>query len=274
MKSQKPDQALRSKIHEVIYEADTPAGKTFDISLLVLIIISVLAVILESVKEFDTKYHSLFTITEWVITVVFTLEYALRIYSVKRPSKYILSFYGIIDLLAILPTYISLVFVGSQYLLTIRAIRLLRIFRLFKLVRYLNQGQILLRALKASRIKITVFLVAVLTIILFVGSAMYVIESNQDSGFTSIPKSMYWAVVTVTTVGYGDITPQSPLGQFLSAILMITGYALIAVPTGIVSVEIAKAQTAADITTQACPSCSKEGHDPDAKHCKYCGELL
>lgn len=272
----RPDQGgLRADIHEVIFEADTPAGKAFDVILLILILYSIVVVMLETVGEVDRKFHDIFFYSEWVLTILFSIEYLLRIYSVKRPMKYITSFYGVVDLLAILPTYMSLVVAGSQYFLTIRALRLLRIFRVFKLARYLVESKVLIAAMRASRPKIIVFLGTVFTIVIIIGSAMYLIEGDQGNGFTSIPRSMYWAIVTLTTVGYGDITPVTTLGQFLSAILMIIGYAIIAVPTGIISVELAQATKQSEkVTTQVCMSCMAEGHAHDAKFCKYCGEKL
>ncbi len=274
MATDKP-QSLQDRIHEIIFEADTPWGKAFDVSLLILIIVSVLVVILESVEEFQQQVPDLFFYTEWVLTILFTIEYGLRIYSIQKPWKYITSFYGIVDLLAILPTYLSLFFFGTQYLITIRSLRLLRTFRILKISHYLSESAILMEALKSSRRKIEVFIGVVVTIVLIIGSIMYVIE-GKDSGFTSIPRSMYWAVVTVTTVGYGDIYPVTTLGQFLSAILMIMGYGVIAVPTGIVSVELAHAAQKADqpLNTKACPVCSMEGHDSDAEFCKYCAGKL
>lgn len=267
--------SLRARIHSVIFEAETPGGKIFDIALLILILASVVAVMLETVQELDAKYHNLFLTIEWVVTILFTIEYALRIYSVHKPKKYIFSFYGMIDLLAILPTYISILVAGSQYLLTIRALRLLRIFRVFKLARYLVEGRVLIRALMASRPKIIVFLTTVFSIVIFIGSIMYLVEGKADSGFTSIPRSVYWAIVTITTVGYGDISPATPLGQMLAAMLMVLGYAIIAVPTGIVSVEIAQASRELKaVNTTSCPSCAREGHDIDAEFCKFCGANL
>lgn len=268
-----PPEQLRHRLHTIIYEADTPAGKAFDIILLFLIVCSIVAVMLESVAELDARYHSWFVALEWIITILFSMEYILRLYAVQQPIRYARSFYGIIDLLSILPTYISVLFPGMQYLATIRALRLLRIFRIFKLGRYLGEGHILLTALRNSRAKIIVFLTAVFTVVVVVGSVMYLIEGEQGSGFTSIPRSIYWAVVTITTVGYGDITPVTTIGQFLSAVLMVTGYAIIAVPTGIVSMEISRAQQGKP-TTQACRNCSREGHDTDAQYCKFCGEPL
>ena len=213
---------LKEKIHEVIFEADTPMGKAVDVLLMVLIIGSVLAVMLESVTEINHEYHNFFVVLEWIFTIFFTIEYALRIYCVYRPWKYITSFYGIIDLLAIAPTYFSFFLPGAQYLLTIRALRLLRVFRIFKLVKFLREGSVIVSALKASRAKITVFIVFIFLMVIIVGSIMYLIEGGQPgSGFTSIPRSVYWAVVTLTTVGYGDIAPATELGQFLAALVMI-----------------------------------------------------
>ncbi|MEM7657343.1 MAG: ion transporter [Bacteroidota bacterium] len=267
---------LQNRIHEIIFEAETPAGKTFDVALLVLIALSVVVVALETVQGQPDALYRLYYYLEWGLTILFTLEYLLRIYTIKSSWKYISSFYGIVDLLSILPTYLSLFVAGSQYLLTIRALRFLRVFRIMKLGSYLAESHILISAIQASRLKITVFLGTVLTVVVIIGSAMYLIESGADSGFTSIPKSIYWAIVTITTVGYGDIAPATPLGQFLSAILMIMGYGVIAVPTGIVSVEIAQATEKAKNSgnTISCPNCAKEGHDQDATYCKFCGHLL
>lgn len=266
---------FKERLHEIIFEADTPAGKAFDVLLLVAITLSVLVVVLESVEGLHQQYAHLFTIVEWVFTVLFSIEYLLRLYSVKRPIHYARSFYGIIDLLAIMPTYLSLFFPGSQYLLTIRALRLLRIFRVFKISRYLQESSMLVRALINSRIKISIFLFAVFMIVLIAGSAMYFIEGSSNPGFSSIPRSMYWAIVTVTTVGYGDISPTTVVGQGFAALLMMLGYAIIAVPTGIVSSEMVRTEMAAhQITTQHCPNCLREGHEADAVHCKYCGEKL
>ncbi len=267
---------VKEKVHEIIFEADTPLGKWFDITLLVFIIGSVIAVMLESVEYFDTRFHRIFFVLEWIFTIFFTIEYFMRIYCVYSPTKYIFSFFGIIDLLAILPAYLSLGIDGAQYLLVIRALRLLRIFRIFKLAKFLNESNVIISALKESRAKITVFVIFILLLVTIMGSIMYFIEGGTNTQFTSIPRSIYWAIVTITTVGYGDISPSTPIGQFLSAILMIMGYAVIAVPTGIVSAEIVNGSNKKDedITTQACRNCSKEGHDADAEFCKYCGEEL
>ena len=263
---------VRDRLHEIIFEADTPTGKAFDITLLVMIILSVVVVMLESVEAYQTKYIDLFHTLEWIFTIVFTIEYFFRLYVVRRPIKYATSFFGIIDLLAILPTYLSLIFAGTQYLLVIRALRLLRVFRIFKLGHYLKESRIILASLRASRRKITVFLFFVVLMTIIVGSVMYLVEAEADSGFTSIPRSIYWAIVTLTTVGFGDITPQTELGQFLSALVMIMGYAVIAVPTGIISVELMSNKTITN--TQACRYCGKEGHEDDAVYCRFCGEIL
>ena len=228
----------KHKLHEIIYEADTPAGKLFDVILLIAIIASVLLVMLESVKSIDSKYHDLLNISEWVITVLFSIEYIARVITVKKPSKYIFSFYGIIDLLSTIPKYISLVFGGIHALAALRALRLLRVFRILKLARYLGASNNLVNALKASRVKISVFLFAVIIVAVILGTVMYLIE-GEENGFTNIPKSVYWCIVTLTTVGFGDIAPQTPLGQFIASLVMVLGYGIIAVPTGIVSAEYA-----------------------------------
>lgn len=266
----------RRRLHEVIFEADTPAGKAFDVALLVAIVLSVTAVSLESVAPVRAAIGRDLRVAEWVFTGLFTVEYVLRLISVGRPVRYAASFFGVVDLLAIVPTYLSLVVPGSQSLLVIRALRLLRVFRVFKLAHLLTQADVLLAALRASRPKITVFLGVVLTVVLIAGAAMYLVE-GEAHGFTSIPRSVYWAIVTMTTVGYGDIAPQTVLGQLLASILMVLGYGVIAVPTGIVSVELAAAERRhlhMTITTQCCPECAAEGHDPDARHCKFCGAAL
>jgi len=277
---------LQEKIHEVIFEADTPTGKMFDIILLIAIIASVIVVMLESVQALNDKFHYLFLVLEWVFTIFFTIEYGLRLYSVRKPMKYATSFFGVIDLLAILPAFLSLVISGTHYLVVIRTLRLLRVFRIFKLTKFLKESAIIVQALKDSRAKITVFMTFVILMVTIIGSMMYLIEGGSvDSGFTSIPRSIYWAIVTLTTVGYGDIAPATEIGQFLAAIVMILGYAVIAVPTGIVSAEMTmsvqkkgkkkkKRDKFEEISTQACRSCSKEGHDHNAVFCKFCGEQL
>ena len=263
---------LRKKIHEIIFEADTPAGKLFDLVLIVSILLSVLAVMLDSVQSIKAEYGETLYIAEWFFTILFTIEYILRLISVERPAKYAKSFFGIIDLLAIVPTYVSVVLPGSQYFLVIRILRVLRIFRVLKFVQYISEAAALKESLKASRRKITVFIFTVFTLVVILGSLMYMVE-GVENGFTSIPKSIYWAIVTLTTVGYGDISPQTNLGQSLAAIIMILGYAIIAVPTGIVTVEMAN-YNRKKLNTQSCPSCSLEGHDSDAEFCKRCGSKL
>jgi len=265
---------LRERIHEIIFEADTPAGKTFDVVLLILILASVLMVMLESVNHIYDRYFRVFEVLEWVFTGLFTIEYLLRLYCVRRPIRYATSFFGVIDLLAILPTYLSIFFAGTQYLLVIRGLRLLRVFRIFKLGHFMKEGEIIIKAMQASRAKITIFLFFILLIVIIIGSVMYLVEGGQNPAFTSIPRSIYWTIVTLTTVGFGDITPQTELGQFLSAIIMILGYAVIAVPTGIVSAEFIESQKSNYINTHSCRSCGSEGHDMDASYCKHCGASL
>ncbi|HKJ04541.1 MAG TPA: ion transporter [Geopsychrobacteraceae bacterium] len=262
----------RRVLHEVIFEADTPVGKSFDVLLIVCILASVVAVMLDSIGAVRLQFGTLLYGIEWFFTVLFTVEYLMRLACVGRPLKYATSFYGVVDLLAIIPTYLSLMLPGSQYLLVIRILRILRIFRILKLVTYLSEARLLMQALRSSGRKISVFLFTVLTLVVIFGSLMYVIE-GPENGFTSIPRSIYWAIVTLTTVGYGQVAPQTPFGQFLASIVMIMGYGIIAVPTGIVTVEMSQAFTR-KISTQSCPECSAEGHDVDASHCKFCGSLL
>ena len=262
----------RAKGHEIIFEADTPLGKAFDVALICCILASVFVVMADSVSGLQARFGRTLFLLEWFFTIAFTIEYLLRLACIGRPGKYASSFFGIVDLLAILPTYVSLLAPGSQYLTVIRLLRLLRIFRVLKLAQYLGEASMLKEAVSASRRKITVFLFTVLVLVVILGSAMYVIE-GESNGFSNIPVSIYWAIVTLTTVGYGDIAPGTPLGQALASVVMILGYAIIAVPTGIVSAELAKGPKP-NISTQACPQCSAEGHDPDAVHCKYCGSRL
>jgi voltage-gated potassium channel len=262
----------RGRLHEVIFEADTRAGRAFDVTLIGLILLSVLAVMLESIGSVRARYGGWLYAAELTFTILFTLEYVLRLMSVRRPLLYASSFFGVVDLLAIVPTYLSLLVPGSHYLLVIRILRLLRVFRVLKLAEHLSEADVLMRALRASRRKISVFLLTVLTLVVVIGTLLYVIE-GEENGFTSIPVSIYWAVVTLTTVGYGDISPKTPVGQTLAAVVMIIGYGIIAVPTGIVTVEIAQA-VRMPVSTQACPDCSSQGHDVDAVYCKYCGAKL
>lgn len=262
----------RLHLYEVIFEADTPTGKLFDVALLVAIFLSILCVMLESVASIDATYHRQLFAAEWFFTILFTIEYVLRLISVRKPLRYSFSFFGIVDFLAVLPTYLSLLLPGSQSLMVIRSLRLLRVFRVFKLTRFLSEASELRHAIWASRAKIAVFLSTVLISVVILGSLMHLIEP-PESGFTSIPQSMYWAIVTMTTVGYGDVAPMTPLGKTLAAVMMILGYSLIIVPTGIISSEIAQAQVK-PVSTQCCDNCLLEGHDVDAKYCKRCGTRL
>ncbi|MCD6092343.1 MAG: ion transporter [Bacteroidales bacterium] len=275
MKGNKEKESIREKLHQIIVEADTPAGKFFDIMLLVFIMLSVFVVMLDSVPEYNIKMHQWFYGFEWFFTISFTIEYAFRIITVNKPFKnYIFTFYGIIDFLAILPTYLSLIFIGSQYLMVIRILRMIRIFRIFKLGKFVGATELLKESFLASRHKIAVFLELVLTAVLIMGSLMYLIE-GPESGFTSIPRGIYWAIVTLTTVGYGDIAPITVLGQFVASIVMILGYAIIAVPTGIITVGMQKAEAKRQqMNTQVCSNCYFEHHDDDAKFCKHCGNKL
>lgn len=259
------------RLHDIIFEAETPTGKLFDVLLLVAILASVLAVILESVPSIasNEKYYLILRISEWAFTVLFTVEYVLRILCVHRPLRYVFSFFGIVDLLAILPSYISLLVPGSQELLVIRGLRLLRVFRIFKLGRYLGEAEALREGLIASRAKITVFLTTVLISVTIMGALMHLVE-GPDAGFHSIPEGIYWAIVTMTTVGFGDITPLTPLGKFIASIMMVFGYSLIIVPTGIISAEIAGGRNRHH-NTETCPHCMKVGHDKKAKYCDRCG---
>lgn len=268
-------EARRNRLHEIIFEADTPAGKAFDVLLLVAIVLSVLVLMLESMQGWSEPMKRLFVTIEWVFTVLFTIEYVLRLYATLKPMRYASSFYGVIDLLSILPTYLSLIFAGSHYFTLVRALRLLRIFRIFKLTKYLRDSNMLRKALIASSSKIFIFLFVVIIIVLLIGTLMYFVESGKNPGFSSIPAGVYWAVVTLTTVGFGDITPQTDLGKFISVIVMILGYGIIAVPTGIVTNELMTGAPKNLVhNTQVCRHCTREGHDEDAVYCKYCGEKL
>ncbi len=269
---EKPFGAVRRRLFEIIFEDDTQAGKGFDVLLLIAIVLSVLAVLLESVATLRESYGGLLYAVEWFFTILFSIEYLLRLFSVRHPHRYAFSFFGVIDLLATIPTYLSLFLVGAQSLLVIRVFRLLRVFRVFKLTRYLSEASVLLIALRASRQKITVFLGTVLALVFTMGSLMYLIEGSE-SGFTSIPRGIYWAIVTLTTVGYGDIAPQTVLGQALASIVMIMGYGIIAVPTGIVTVEMARAANL-PMMTAPCHHCGTAQHLADARFCRICGSSL
>jgi voltage-gated potassium channel len=271
---QPPEDGRRARLHQVIFEADTPAGRAFDLALIAAILFSILLVSIETLGGWSAAAARAFRAAEWALTLLFTIEYALRLYAVRRPLRYAGSFFGVVDLLAILPTYLSLVVPGAQYLLVVRALRLLRIFRILKLGRFLVEAHLLQRALRASTRKILVFLLTVVSIVIIVGSLMYVIEGSAN-GFTSIPRSMYWAVVTLTTVGYGDIAPQTPLGQMIASLVMILGYGIIAVPTGIVTAELVYGVRGdAPVSTQHCPACGIGDHEHDARFCRRCGSAL
>ncbi|MEN8186672.1 MAG: ion transporter [Bacteroidota bacterium] len=264
----------QNRLHEIIYEADTKSGKLFDIVLLWLILASIVLVMLESIEEYDAKYHTFFNVAEWVITILFTIEYIARIISVKDPKHYIFSFYGIVDLLSTIPKYLSLILGGTHALVALRALRLLRVFRILKLVQFIGEADKLRKALRASRFKILVFISFVIVVCVIIGTIMYLVEGDE-SGFTSIPRSVYWSIVTLTTVGYGDIAPQSGFGQFLASIVMILGYGIIAIPTGIVTAEFSKQSSQkVHINTSACPHCSAERHRDDADFCYNCGNKL
>ncbi len=264
----------REKIYEIIFEAETLAGKLFDILLIFTILISVLAVMLDSVAVISEKYRWQLFIAEWTFTIVFTIEYILRLISVRKPFLYARSFYGIIDILSIIPTYLSLILVNAKYFLVIRILRVLRIFRIFKLVSYIGEANLMIEALKNSRKKIAIFLYTVILIVVIFGSLIFVIEGGKN-GFTSIPQSVYWAVVTLTTVGYGDMVPHTAIGKFLAGTIMILGYGLIAVPTGIYGAEIARiALTEKELQNITCSNCNAKGHDAKALYCNHCGEKL
>jgi len=241
---------------------------------LIFILAGVLVVMIESVNSIQARFASFFLYLEWIFTIVFTIEYILRLYSVYRPMKYALSVWGIIDLLAVLPTYLSFILPGAQYFLVVRVLRLMRVFRIFKLAKFLKESSVIINALKASREKITVFMTFVLLSVTIIGAIMYLVEGGSNDSFSSIPRSIYWAIVTLTTVGYGDISPATSLGQFFAAVVMIMGYAVIAVPTGIVSAELVASARADRHTTQVCRYCARAGHEHDALFCKYCGGQL
>ena len=270
--SEIPDSNWRKKLHEIIFEADTFGGKAFDVILICAIILSVIIVILDSVNSYQARFGAFLYAAEWFFTILFSIEYLLRLISVRRPWRYVFSFFGIIDILAILPTYASLFVPGVQYLLSVRILRLLRIFRVLKLTEYLTEAQTLTTALRASARKIGVFLLTVVALVTIIGSVMYVIE-GEEHGFKDIPTGIYWAIVTLTTVGYGDVSPQTPLGQFFASVVMILGYGIIAVPTGIVTVELSKTGNLST-STKVCQACLSEGHDADAAYCKYCAAHL
>ncbi|MBL8859227.1 MAG: ion transporter [Planctomycetes bacterium] len=262
----------RARYYRIIFEADTPAGKAFDVILIAAILLSILTVMLESITTVRERHGELLRVAEWAFTILFTIEYALRLMCTERPLRYARSFFGLVDLLSIIPTYASVLVPGAQALLVIRTLRILRVFRVLKLAHYVRESETLLRALVASRRKISVFIFAVFTLVVVFGSLMYLIE-GPDSGFTSIPRGVYWAVVTLTTVGYGDIAPQTNLGQAVAAVIMVLGYGIIAVPTGIITAELTQGGDRS-LSARACRSCDATRHDADALHCKRCGARL
>ncbi|MCX4028475.1 ion transporter [Spartinivicinus marinus] len=265
-------QRLRQQLNEIIFGTETPAGRGFDIALIYAILISVFIVIIDSVEHISSEFKGLLFFCEWLFTILFSIEYAVRLYCSQHPFRYARSFYGIVDLLSILPSYIAFFLPQAQFFIIIRLFRVLRIFRVLKLFRYLGEANMLMRSILLARRKIFVFLMSVVVLVSIFGSLMYVIE-GPEHGFTSIPTSIYWAIVTITTVGYGDITPQTVLGQSLASIIMVTGYAIIAVPTGIITAELA-VEIGRDKGEHACRNCKKTGHDSDAVHCKYCGAKM
>jgi voltage-gated potassium channel len=263
----------QADLHEVIFESNTRAGKAFDVALLVAILFSILVVLLDSVADLHQRYGRVFYVVEWCFTILFTLEYFLRVICVKNPLRYVFSFLGLVDLLSIIPMYLSLIVPGSQSLIVLRVLRLLRVFRIFKLTHFLSEMSFLGEAMRSSAKKISIFMLVVLAMVVILGSVMYIAEGKQN-GFDSIPDSIYWAIVTITTVGYGDLTPATSLGKFISSFIMLLGYGIIAVPTGIVTTEMALMVRDKKQGTQACPGCGKEGHDANAQYCKFCGEKL
>jgi voltage-gated potassium channel len=263
---------LRQRVHDIIFQHDTPAERAFDVAVIVAIVLSVLVVMLDSVASLNVRYARAFAIAEWVFTILFTIEYVLRLWSSERPGVYARSFYGVIDLVAIAPAYLAVLFPGGRFLVALRVLRVVRVFRILKLARYVQEASVLTQALRASRHKITVFISTVVTVVVAVGSLMYMIEGPAN-GFTSIPQSVYWAIVTMTTVGYGDVSPGTPVGKLLASALMIVGYGVIAVPTGIVTLELDRAARGGG-PVRECPGCGTKRHDADASYCRYCGSAL
>ncbi len=264
--------SFREKTYRVIFGTDTSAGQRFDIALIYFILFSVLAVVLSSIESLQTQYGAWLFRLEWAFTLLFSMEYLLRIYSSPKPLRYIFSFYGLVDLLSIIPTYVALLFPGANYWLVVRLLRVLRIFRVFKLVRYLSEANLLLRSMYAARRKVLVFFTAVLVLCVIFGSLMFLVE-GPDNGFTSIPRSIYWTIVTITTVGYGDITPQTVIGQIIATMAMLTGYSIIAIPTGIFTAEIAR-EMITESNNRQCNVCNRIGHHAEAEYCFQCGVTL
>ena len=268
-------ESLKDRLYKIVFESDTPTGKAFDVILLVAILISILVIMLDTVNYIQVEYGWLLYMLEWIFTIIFTAEYLLRLAITKKPLKYAFSFMGIIDLVSVLPAYLALFISGSHYFMVIRSIRLIRVFRVLKLTRFIGEAAVLSDALKASRHKISVFLIAVFSTVIIMGTLLYVVE-GPEHGFTSIPKSIYWAIVTLTTVGYGDISPETAPGQFIASIIMVIGYGIIAVPTGIVTMEMNEAQRRSQKTTsnRVCQNCMAEDHKADASYCHDCGSKL
>ncbi|WP_251977131.1 ion transporter [Salinicola avicenniae] len=270
---QSGESSLRKRLFQIIFESDTRPAKAFDIALITLILISVGIVFLDSVPHLHARFGEWFYVIEWAFTLIFTFELVVRLYCLDRPWRYLRSFYGVLDLLAILPTWLSLLLPGAQSLLVLRVLRVLRVFRVLRLMEFVGEGRMLVQALQRSRRKIFLFLTTVLLIITIFGALIYLIEP-PEAGFTSMPRAMYWAIVTLTTVGYGDIAPVTPLGQFISAFMMILGYSIIAVPTGVFSAEVIRSIREERYSEEACPGCGHEGHERDAKYCRFCGTWL
>ena len=264
--------SFREKTYRVIFGTDTPAGQRFDIALIYLILVSVLAIVLASIESIKIQYGDWLFRLEWAFTLLFSIEYLVRIYSSPKPLRYIFSFYGLVDLLSIIPTYLALLFPAANYWLVVRLLRVLRIFRVFKLVRYLTEANLLLRSMYAARRKVLVFFTVVLVICVIFGSLMFLVE-GPENGFTSIPRSIYWTIVTITTVGYGDITPQTVFGQIIATMAMLTGYSIIAIPTGIFTAEIAR-EMIAESNNRQCNVCNRSGHHSEAEYCFQCGVSL
>lgn len=274
MSSLKPaDVGIRTRLFQIIFESDTPIAKGFDVLLAILIFMSVGVILLDSVQEYHERFGTLFYYTEWVITLLFTLELGLRIYCLHKPLLYLKSFYGIIDVLAVLPTWLMLILPGAQTLVVIRLLRTLRLFRVLEMMALVGQGRLLLDALKRSRGQIMLFLFTILMLVTIFSSFLYLIEPHE-AGFTSIPTSIYWGIVTLTTVGYGDISPVTPLGQFISVMIMLAGYSIIALPAGVFSAEVIRSLREDRYSDEACPGCGKNQHEHDAKYCKFCGTWL
>jgi voltage-gated potassium channel len=265
---------VRERLWRIIFLSNTPAGRAFDVVLLWVIAASVLAVMLESVDSIRSAHARLFSVAEWCFTVAFTIEYLVRLWVVRRPARYARSFFGVVDLISFLPTYLELFLTGSHYLMMLRVLRLLRMFRVLKMAHHLGEAGVLMNALRASRAKISVFLISVLTLVFIEGTIMYLLEQGSNPGFTNIPQSIYWAIVTITTVGFGDVTPVTVLGKLMASVIMLTGFAIIAVPTGVVAAELGREIARKQNDLRRCGECGREGHDPGALYCQQCGTRL